>query len=592
MVSAYKSLLKEKEALEAALSSNPSGNIENETTSGNQQQKTNSTEASTSYQQQGPSDDDLKLQISTVMNSLATLSAEKSKMEASFQADKRHLRQELHEKDRVIKELQDKLRASQEKFNLELEKAKSKLIVERHEREKETNDHMLMVRELQKLLSDERHLKDNIEMQLNDLKAQFAQSGNSDVRIKELTTELDQVKQKIREFTKPSKQPQNELKSDSVLRHLQSEIVSLKQQHAIAIRTEQKRAQQAEEQYRKLSAVHEDRVANLESRLAELSATVGTYDRMRQLDQENIFKLKEKIAQFELGSTIGMPGPSHSTETTDDIVQSKYDVDNLIDEIIQLKKVLLVENAKLSTPKDLSQIFSPSNDHYDCLEIQEKLRTDFEQYKRNHKTNNETIETQQNHIKNLQNKIQVLNRNIDEQEQELKNKSGEYAMEIKMERQKWKDLIGSMEMDFRGKVAELEQQLQKQRERSLGLLEEKENEIKSLKASFEVFIPNGGDSAGILHSADAPGHRKTSQESQQKMHLGSVLNSTGNGQQSSEYHMLHYVHELSRKEVEIVTLRKARHAAESALRQALQDKVTSQEELHDRIIMLEETVDR
>lgn len=39
----------------------------------------------------------LRTQLATLMNSLATLSAEKSRMEASFQADKKQLRSEKEE---------------------------------------------------------------------------------------------------------------------------------------------------------------------------------------------------------------------------------------------------------------------------------------------------------------------------------------------------------------------------------------------------------------------------------------------------------------------------------------------------------------
>jgi hypothetical protein len=41
--------------------------------------------------------DHLRTQLATLMNSLATLSAEKSRMEASFQADKKQLRSEKEE---------------------------------------------------------------------------------------------------------------------------------------------------------------------------------------------------------------------------------------------------------------------------------------------------------------------------------------------------------------------------------------------------------------------------------------------------------------------------------------------------------------
>lgn len=62
--------------------------------------------------------------------------------------------------------------------------------------------------------------------------------------------------------------------------------------HFCIILKEQKRATDAEERARRLAAVHEERVANLEARLAELSETVGNYDRLRQQDQLAIQKLK------------------------------------------------------------------------------------------------------------------------------------------------------------------------------------------------------------------------------------------------------------------------------------------------------------
>jgi hypothetical protein len=62
--------------------------------------------------------------------------------------------------------------------------------------------------------------------------------------------------------------------------------------YSFLILKEQKRATDAEERARRLAAVHEERVANLEARLAELSETVGNYDRLRQQDQTAIHKLK------------------------------------------------------------------------------------------------------------------------------------------------------------------------------------------------------------------------------------------------------------------------------------------------------------
>lgn len=108
-----------------------------------------------------------------------------------------------------------------------------------------------------------------------------------------------------------------------LLLQLQAEMTQLKQQHTVAIQQvqlsllikqrkmyeiyffvcmyckiwchafqEQHRAKDAEDRARYLAAANEERVANLESHLAELSETVGTYDRMRQQDQLAIQKLK------------------------------------------------------------------------------------------------------------------------------------------------------------------------------------------------------------------------------------------------------------------------------------------------------------
>jgi flagellar motor component MotA len=54
---------------------------------------------------------------------------------------------------------------------------------------------------------------------------------------------------------------------------------------------------------------------------------------------------------------------------------------------------------------------------------------------------------------------------------------------------KCKEELAVTEMDYRGRLCLLEQQLQKQRDRSLTLLEEKEQEIQTLKSTFHMFLP-------------------------------------------------------------------------------------------------------
>lgn len=519
------------------------------------------------------------MQLSTLMNSLATLSAEKSRMEALFQADKKQLKIDLASKDKLILELKERNKKKKTEAQLEIENARSKLIVERHSRDKDHNDNMLMVRELQKLLSDERHLKENLEMQLNDLKNQFSSTDNSErIIIKELSSELDSLKRKLKQLEKTKGTTSDNFENSSaILQQLQNEIGNLKQQHSVAIKNEQKRAVNAEERNQKLSSVHEARVANLEARLQELSKTVGSYDRLRSQDQENILKLKEKISEL-----------SSSQKSSDKIIKaSNFDVNSIIDEILDLKKLLISENSKLDDPEDISKIFTTVNpDHSNCIDDYNKLKESYDFCRIEYDNLIEVVENQKIHMKTLQEKVKTLNRNIDDQDFEIKNYKIESNNEIKIERNKRNELMSALENECRGKISIIEQQLQKQRDRSLQLLEEKENEIKALKTSFEIFIP------GTSRIETATNEEEVKKISQLSLVLNNS-NSAGSSQMGGDsYHMLHYAHELARKEVEISSLRKGKYSAETMLRQALQDKITSQEELHDKIINLEEHVDR
>ncbi|XP_026469851.1 uncharacterized protein LOC113373792 [Ctenocephalides felis] len=88
LLTAYKGLFKEKEALEITLATF-SKNV-NETKSSDVLKKTDNTKATEGEEHSVCNNKikQLEIQLATGLNSLATLSAEKSRMEASFQADK------------------------------------------------------------------------------------------------------------------------------------------------------------------------------------------------------------------------------------------------------------------------------------------------------------------------------------------------------------------------------------------------------------------------------------------------------------------------------------------------------------------------
>ncbi|XP_058463092.1 GRIP and coiled-coil domain-containing protein 1 [Malaya genurostris] len=578
VVAAYKGLLKEKTALESSLAAFTRG----ENGVSNEQKKQIDTASSSEINDDTGS---LRGQVATLMNSLATLTTERSRMESSFKSDRKQLREIIAEKDLAIRDLEEQVKALNYTIKTDLETCKTKL---KHDREEECNANLVMICELQKQLLDERHLNETLEMQLRDLKIQFNQK-HSDRRVSEMPNTSDFVKQSS-ELLESSKKENAAL--SNLLQQFQNEIENLKRQHDTAIRNEQRRVLIAEERSKKLEEIHEERVANLEARLAELSGVVGTYDRLRQQDQENISQLKEKLSKLSLNNTLNRR------------VSQESNVERIVEEISYLKNMLLSENEKLHEPLDLSTLFtihSTAKDDFDNqnfgLEDYRNLQRSFEQCLRENESLKTTIQTHQNNTRSLQEKVKALNRNLDDLEAEFKNKLVEHNNIVKSEKIRAQEMSTAMEMEFKSKLSQLELQLKKQRERSLQLLEEKEEEIKSLRTSFDI----------MMH--DATSERETSIVENKNMSdqqnfdnfpmalskkinaLSSVFKTDANVNPETN-HILHYAHELARKEIEITALRTAKNNTESALRQALHDKVASQEELHDKIAYLEEQIDR
>jgi hypothetical protein len=248
----------------------------------------------------------------------------------------------------------------------------------------------------------------------------------------------------------------------------------------------------------------------------------------------------------------------------------KMNLNAIIDDILHLKKLLIAENNRQENPIDVSKIFAlnmiggethESHHKKQTVPLDEyrKLEHEYEKCLKANETMKSSLDVQNNHIKTLQDKIAKLNRDIDHSEVEYKNKIIEHNGILKNEKAKYREIISSMEMDFRSKISQLEQQLQKQRDRSLLLLEEKENEIKTLKTSFEIFIPgNGGGNSSQYDGTAEDEHSDGEAQRRKVSHLKAVLDpsskAAGTGHTES-YHMLHYAHELARKDVEISGLR-------------------------------------
>lgn len=97
--------------------------------------------------------------------------------------------------------------------------------MERHEREKEQADNSSMIKELQRIVTDERRIKETLEQQIKELKNQMANKTQN----KSLEAELEIANNKLKQAEAAVKE------TPPMLVSLQSELANLKKQYKNAL---------------------------------------------------------------------------------------------------------------------------------------------------------------------------------------------------------------------------------------------------------------------------------------------------------------------------------------------------------------------
>lgn len=171
----------------------------------------------------------LKAQLATVSSALATVTQEKSRMEASYQADRRQARLEREELCRRAEReqggLQSELRAAQE----QLAETKGRLLAQQHDRAQEQSDHAVMLRELQRLLHSERAQRHEAERALQEASEALAgtagvagRAEDSERQAKQLAREVEDLRRALQAAREESGRP------DPQLHQLQAEVAALR----------------------------------------------------------------------------------------------------------------------------------------------------------------------------------------------------------------------------------------------------------------------------------------------------------------------------------------------------------------------------
>nr|XP_009923978.1 PREDICTED: GRIP and coiled-coil domain-containing protein 1 [Haliaeetus albicilla] len=645
VVRAYKSLLKEKEALEASLkvlsvsheadvgfssaqpasvasssssfadSADDRSSVHSEDSVGTATSADTAASLASTKGEPGPEDDktpdaasslhsgeadkrvlQLKTQLATLTSALSTVTQEKSRMEASYQADKKKMKQDL---DDAIKKAEDetkKLETELKSVQEQLAETKARLITQQHDRAQEQSDHAVMLRELQKLLQSERTLRQDAELKLEETREVLAgrvcmadRAEGYEQQIKQLSQEVEDLKRELQAVQEENNKP------DPRIQDLQEEMASLKNHFQVQLLQEMKKTAQAEEQLRQHAQMEEQRVADLEGQVSEVSELLGTYEKAKQKDQVIIQKLKDRIVQLDLeNKTLAIAASSRSPVDIH-IEEANLDVNVLKDKMEKLKKLLQAAAKKSQPALDIEKLCelelpkgteAGDGEKATALYYQQELKQlkeEFERYKmraqvvlknKSAKDGNlaKELEEAQEQLAELKEKYVVLQLSSDEMEKQHQQDMEAKKQELSQLQQIHRQELERCQLDYRERALKLEEEMHKQRDRALAVLAEKDQELEQLRA---VTLPYGLQgsknylvSGTDITSNDSPGNN-SSEILPQALHLSTT----------SEPTFFLYAEQLARKEVEIVALRKQKHKLEVQVHQ-LQEKILVEEEKH------------
>lgn len=545
----------------------------------------------------------LQEKIVTLTTSLATVMEQKSKMEASYQADKKKMMQEHEAKVTEYAEETEKLNKNVETLEEQFQELKLRMRHEQQAREEEQNNHVLMLRELQMLLSTERSTKEDLEQQLEDAKEQIvlskklpgSKTEEYERQIALLQLELQGVQKRLKEAEHASTRP------SPLLIQLQEEMSKMKKENAEAVIREQKRANDAEERLRIITSLEECRVADLEVKLSELSEVVGNYEKLRLQDQQAIQKLKDRLQKLDSeNATLSRQLSIDENQMPDNEKELRENEtpEDLKKQVFKLKGLLKIALNSSDTPVNLEELskselesfFANDPSHKVCEQELRQLKEEFERYKVKtqalHK--NKSFKELSEQLENLE-ALKKRNRDLEQQTEELKDLGLEKERDHKKVISNLRDQVKLLEEKhkreqeetstvYKQRLEELERQVLNQRERTLALVAEKDSEIETLRSrspSSSPSVENVGKTRQVFSyprkfvevSSGSQATLDSPQSSDADVAVHQLL-SKPSGVSNSESTLVHYAQQQARRDAESVAIRRQKNELEASLRDA------------------------
>lgn len=347
---------------------------------------------------------------------------------------------------------------------------------------------------------------------------------------------------------------------------------------------------QAESCLQEQAKLDEQRVASLEERVSELSGLLGACEKARQKDLQNAQRLREHILQLDIENKALAIAASTTRTTSCDLGfdEMNLDVNTLKDKLDKVKKLLQLvaqknpeqslEIEKIIEGAERQDVEKASVQYYQ-QELRQ-LKDEFERYKvraqvvlknKNGKDSAQTKELEEARDQLAELKEKYINLRVQSDEANALHKQviKEHEQAVVALLQAHKQDLERLEAQHRENFLHLEEELHKQRERTMALLEEKELEIEKLRAeSVQGQIVSDG-------AAESGAKGDDEFESEESEMIAQTLKLTS----PQKNNLILYAEQLARNQVDISALRKQKHQLEEGLRQ-LQGKLFSSEERH------------
>uniref|UniRef100_A0A1X7U9C6 GRIP domain-containing protein n=2 Tax=Amphimedon queenslandica TaxID=400682 RepID=A0A1X7U9C6_AMPQE len=520
VVRAYKGILKEKEALETTLqalsasrltptkdrlretsrltptherSHDPSDRSRDVTESEGEKSETESGAQESAALEENDSESQVEGvadQVTKLMQSLSVLTEEKSKMESSFQQDKKRLLSELESMAAQHSSEKDQLLDKMETLQQRLEESVSRQTEGERERKREETEHGEMVRELQLYLNKERERSDKLENKLKDANIQIQTLHRQDrtkeyqEKIQSLSEELEDVRGRLLESEKQAAQPQ------PLLIRLQEDIKAMKVEHELSLSEEQKRASDAELKLQQQAKLEEDRVASLEAKL-NVHANNELMEQLGQL-QDKVSKLRQllKVATLKI-----LEERSSLPANLEDMSVAEY------------SELLSREPQRMR--EEMTELRQEFDSYKQKAQLVLKTKNNKE-----HESNKEFYELQEKYETTLET-VERLEREKEKAKEEHSLALQKLRANLRQQAEKHSQEMLQAELEHKQKLQELQQHIQSTRERTRCLLEEKEKELSTLRKSLGT--ERGVAGGGVMLSRSTSHNSSSSNEENERL---------------------------------------------------------------------------